>query len=90
MQTIPMASWNQRKPVRRGAAVTAPSVLEIIKNLPTRLIDYDLGLQDDPVSQILWLIVASAAGTLVYHIPEGKPNLVMQRKKSARFPSGQR
>jgi hypothetical protein len=59
-------------------------VLEIIKNLPTRLIDCDLGLQDDPVSQILWLIVASAAGTLVYHIPEGKPNLVTQRKKSAR------
>jgi hypothetical protein len=70
--------------------VTAPSVLEIINNLPTRLIECDLGLQDDPVSQILWLIVASAAGTLVYHIPEGKPNLVTQRKKSARFPSRQR
>ncbi|TFW59900.1 hypothetical protein CT676_17320 [Bradyrhizobium sp. MOS001] len=60
-------------------------MLEIINNLPTRLIECDLGLQDDPVSQILWLIVASAAGTLVYHIPEGKPNLVTQRKKSARF-----
>ncbi|MDI2068870.1 MULTISPECIES: hypothetical protein [Bradyrhizobium] len=65
-------------------------MLEIINNLPTRLIECDLELQDDPVSQILWLIVASAAGTLVYHIPEGKPNLVTQRKKSARFPSGQR
>ncbi|HEV2155033.1 hypothetical protein [Bradyrhizobium sp.] len=65
-------------------------MLEIINNLPTRLIDCDLGLQDDPVSQILWLIVASAAGTLVYHIPERKPNLVMRRKKSAWVPRRQR
>jgi hypothetical protein len=72
MQTMPMTSWSQRKPVRRGAAVTAPSVLEIIKNLPTRLIDHDFGLQDDPVSQMLWLIVASAGRSLVYHIPESK------------------
>jgi hypothetical protein len=56
-------------------------VLEIIKNLPTRLICHDLGLQDDPVSQILWLIVASAAGRLVYHIPEGKPYLGHDARK---------
>jgi hypothetical protein len=82
-----MASWSQRKPVRRGAAVTAPSVLEIINNLPRRLIECDLGLQDDPVSQILWLIVASAGRSLVYHIPESKSYLVTQRKKTAWFPS---
>ncbi|WP_157195739.1 hypothetical protein [Bradyrhizobium sp. YR681] len=63
-------------------------MLEIIKNLPTRLIDCILGLQGDPVSQILWLIVASAAGRLVYHIPEGKPNLVMRRKKKRAVPFG--
>src|SRR5262249_39662809 len=31
--------------------------------------------QGDLVSQILWLIVASAACRLVYHIPESKPYL---------------
>ncbi|MCK1739775.1 hypothetical protein IVA80_02505 [Bradyrhizobium sp. 139] len=63
-------------------------MLEIINNLPRRLICHDLGLQDDPLSQMLWLIVASAAGRLVYDIPEGKRNLVTQRKKSARFRPG--
>src|SRR3954471_3163953 len=50
MQTMPMTSWSQRKPVRRGAAVTAPSVLEIIKNLPSAcLVRHQL--QDDLMSQ---------------------------------------
>ncbi|QOG20171.1 hypothetical protein [Bradyrhizobium sp. SEMIA] len=56
-------------------------MLEIIKNLPTRLIDCDQGLQDDPVSQMLWLIVASAAGSLVYHIPDCKSYLASRAKK---------
>lgn len=33
----------------------------------------------------MWLIVASAAGSLVYHIPECKPNLVGSLKKCAGF-----
>ncbi|MBR0817029.1 hypothetical protein [Bradyrhizobium liaoningense] len=49
-------------------------MLEIIKNLPTRLSGRHR-LQDDLMSQILWLIVASAARSLVYHIPESKPYL---------------
>ena len=35
------------------------------------------------MSQILWLIVASAAASLVYHIPECKPNLGSPVTKSA-------
>src|SRR5437763_8396285 len=50
MQTMPMASWNQRKPVRRGAAVTAPSVLEIINNLPSACL-VDINCQDDLTSR---------------------------------------
>ncbi|WGD49630.1 hypothetical protein QA641_28865 [Bradyrhizobium sp. CB1650] len=56
-------------------------MLEIINNLPTRLIAGDPGCQDDLMSQMLWLIVASAARTLVYHIPECKPYLARARKK---------
>src|SRR5262245_58251597 len=81
MQTMPMPSWSQRKPVRRGAAVRAPSELEIINNLPKRLSGGDIGCQDDLMSQILWLIVASAARSLVYHIPESKSYSVPTCKK---------
>jgi hypothetical protein len=36
---------------------------------------------------MLWLIVASAAGRLVYHIPEGKPYLAPRRSKNAKVRS---
>jgi hypothetical protein len=49
-------------------------VLEIIDNLPSACL-VDIDCQDDLMSQMLWLIVASAAGSLVYHIPESKSYL---------------
>ncbi|MBK3664334.1 hypothetical protein JJE66_24305 [Bradyrhizobium diazoefficiens] len=61
-------------------------MLVIINNLPSACL-VDINCQDDVMSQILCLIVASAGASLVYHIPECKPYLAMRRSKNAQFHS---
>src|SRR3954454_23284305 len=81
MQTMPMTSWSQRKPVRRGAAVTAPSVLEIIKNLPSAcLVRHQL--QDDLMSQYCGSSSQAQRRPwyTIYHIPDCKPYLARRRE----------